>query len=574
MAVRGRIQQDEAPPRTGLRLIGRSIRRHRRDLSLGFPAITSWHLAETSVPVVIGVVVDRGIDGGDASRFVPSLLLVVVTFVVLASSYRFGGRFLARAIETEAHLLRTEVAGHVLHPRGTRTDLLSGEVLSIATSDASLVPPVLRQLAFAVAATTSLIAVAVYLLLVDLVLGLTILIGVPAVVLVIQVATPLVARRTHTQQERTAVATGLATDLVQGLRPLKGIGGEDVAVARYRRSSGAAAQATIGLARSWGYLAGLTSGLSGLLLAAVVLLAGTRALDGHLSLGELIAVVGLTQFLAEPISALGELSAEFARSRASAQRIADFLASPRLVAAGSRDPAGTPPQLSLVGVGSGPLHDIDLRTVDGEVVAVVIEDPSTSDALVELLAGERTVDAGTAELGGAPLADLSIEGRRRTLVVASHHTAVLEGTLRSVVDPGGRLDAARLDAVLAASSASDVVDLHPDGLDRVVRAAGTTLSGGQRQRLVLARALAADPPVLVLQDPTSAVDAVTEQQVAAGLVEMRRRAGRSTLVVTSSPALLRAADRVSHVSGGRVVASGTHEALLENEPAYRAAVLR
>lgn len=560
-------------PGTGLSLIWRGITRHRREVLIGFPLIMAWHLCETLVPVVIGVVIDQGVTGADTSEFVASLGLVVVTFLVLAASYRFGSRFLVRAVEDEGHQLRTEIAGHVLHPRGARTDLLPGEVLSLATSDATLVPSVLHQLAFSVAAVTSLTTVAVYLLIVDLQLGLLILIGVPAVVLTIQVATPLVARRTHAQQERTAEATGLATDLVQGLRPLKGIGGEDVAVARYRLSSGEAARATVGLARSWGYLAGLTTGLSGLLLAAVVLLAGTRALNGDISIGELIAIVGLTQFLAEPIAQLGEVSAAFARSRASAQRIRDFLATDPLVAAGPDAPVGSPPLLSLDGVAGGPLLSLDLATHDGEVLAVVIEDPATSDALVALLSGELGLEAGSARLGDVPLAQLSIEGRRRALLVGSHHTTMLEGTIRSIVDPAGELDPDRLDEVLAASAASDVVDLHPDGLDRAVRAEGSSLSGGQRQRLSLARALARDPEVLVLQDPTSAIDPVTEQHVANGLADLRRHPGRSTLLITSSPALLRAADRVVHVSEGRVTRHGTHEVLLD-EASYRAAVLR
>lgn len=560
-------------PRTGLRLIWRGITRHRREVMLGFPLIVLWHLCETLVPVVIGVVIDQGVSGADTPRFIASLGLVVAVFLVLATSYRFGSRHLVRAIEDEGHRLRTEIAGHVLHPRGARTDLLPGEVLSLATSDATLVPSVLHQLAFSVAAVTSLATVAVYLLVVDLQLGLLILIGVPAVVLTIQVATPLVARRTHVQQERTAEATGLATDLVQGLRPLKGIGGEAVAVQRYRRTSGEAARATVGLARSWGYLAGLTTGLSGILLAAVVLLAGTRALDGDISIGELIAIVGLTQFLAEPIAQLGEVSASFARSRASAGRIRDFLATEPRVAAGPDDPAGAPPLLHLAGATAGPLLGLDLATQDGEVLAVVIEDPATSDALVAVLSGERPVETGDARLGGVPLARLSIEGRRTSLLVAGHHTTMLEGTIRSIVDPGAALDEHRLDEVLRASAASDVVDLHPDGLERAVRAEGSSLSGGQRQRLSLARALARDPQVLVLQDPTSAIDPVTEQQVATGVAHLRRRPGRSTLLITSSPALLRAADRVVHVRDGRAATSGHHEDLLD-DALYRAAVLR
>ncbi|MRJ76699.1 ATP-binding cassette domain-containing protein [Aeromicrobium sp. SMF47] len=564
---------ETSPPSTGLRLIARSLRRHRRRLSLGFSLIMVWQMCETLVPVLIGVIVDRGIAREDGSAFLLSLLGFAVLFAVLSNSYRFGGRLVVRSLEDEAHLLRTEVAGHVLHPRGARTSMLPGETLSVATSDAELVSQVMWQLAFAVSSMASVLVVAVYVLQVDLQLGLMILIGVPAVVILIQVVTPLVARRTHRQQQSTARTSGLAGDLVQGLRPLKGIGGEDAALRRYRASSQAARHDTIGVARSWGYLLGMTTGLSGILLALVTLVAGTLALDGQITLGQLIALVGLTQFLAEPISALGDISAQFAASRASAGRIADFLATPRIVPVGDRVPHGDRPQLRVDAVGDAPLDGLSFATRDGELLAITIDDPTTSDALVHLLAGTAGTATGSVTLGDVPLAELTIESRRENLLVSPHHTEIFEGTLRSAIDPDDDLTPAELDEVLAASAVDDVVALHPDGLDRPVRAGGSSLSGGQRQRVALARALAAAPPLLVLQDPTSAVDGVTEHAIAAGLRDVRGRRGHTTVVITSSPAMLQQADRVLFVQDGRVVAEGPHGQLI-GDPSYREAVLR
>lgn len=532
-----------------------------------------WQMCETLVPVLIGVIIDRGIAQEDGSAFALSLLGLAVLFAVLSNSYRFGGRFIVRSLEDEAHLLRTEVAGHVLHPRGARTSMLPGETLSVATSDAELVSQVMWQLAFAVASMASVLVVAVYVLQVDVQLGLMILVGVPAVVVLIQVVTPLVARRTHRQQQSTASASGLAGDLVQGLRPLKGIGGEDVALTRYRAASQTARRDTIGVARSWGYLLGMTTGLSGVLLALVTLVAGSLALDGEISLGQLVALVGLTQFLAEPITGLGEISAQFAASRASAARIAAFLATPRIVRVGDRVPYGERPQLGIANVSGGPLDGLSFTTRDGEMLAVTIDDPSTSDALVRLLAGADEATTGTITLGGVPLGELTIDSRRKTLLVSPHHTEIFEGTLRSAIDPDGALPVEELDEVLAASAVDDVVALHPDGLDRAVRAGGSSLSGGQRQRVALARALAARPPVLVLQDPTSAVDGVTEHAIAAGLRSVRTRLGGTTVVLTSSPAMLQQADRVLFVRDGRVVAEGPHSQLI-GDPTYREAVLR
>ncbi|MDR6120024.1 putative ABC transport system ATP-binding protein [Aeromicrobium sp. SORGH_AS981] len=558
-------------PATAGALLRRALRRNGRDLGRGYPLLTLWQLSETLVPVVIGLVVDQAVDGGSLGDLAWTLGVLVALFVVLSNGYRFGARYIKQGIEREAHALRVEVAGHVLHPRGARTDRLAGETLSIATSDADLVPMALHQLGYAIASLVAVLVTAAYVLRVDVVLGLLILLGVPAVLVAIQALAPLVARRTARQQESTAAASGLAADLLEGLRPLKGIGGEDVALRRYRAASTRASDDTVAVARSWGYLDGFTTALSGLLLAAVALLAGRRALDGDISLGELIALVGLTQFLAEPLRGLGDVSAQFAASRASAARIVDFLATPRVLAPGGRAPSQDRPELVLDDVAAGPLDGLSLHLRHDELVAVAVDDPAVSDALVALLSGDLDLDSGRARLGDVDLAELSVAGRRRHLLVVSHHGGITEGTLRTTVDPGGQHDDDALAPALAASAADDVVRLHPDGLDRPVRAGGSSLSGGQRQRLALARALATDRPVVVLQDPTSAVDAVTEQAVADGV--RRLRTGRTTLVLTSSPALLRAADRVLVVRGGRVVAEGTHADLLRDAD-YREAVDR
>jgi ABC-type multidrug transport system fused ATPase/permease subunit len=127
-------------------------------------------------------------------------------------------------------------------------------------------------------------------------------------------------------------------------------------------------------------------------------------------------------------------------------------------------------------------------------------------------------------------------------------------------------------AALGIASAGDVLEALPDGLDSEVAERGRSFSGGQRQRLVLARALVADPEVLVLVEPTSAVDAHTEARIADGLAAART--GRATVVCTTSPLLLDRADKVALVAGGRVVAEGTHRNLLDTEPRYRAVVTR
>lgn len=169
----------------------------------------------------------------------------------------------------------------------------------------------------------------------------------------------------------------------------------------------------------------------------------------------------------------------------------------------------------------------------GEFVAVLAGDPRDASAVIDILSG-HVRDAGTVRVGGRRIEDFPHGERHTHLLVEHHNSDLFTGTLESNLD-GGKADDAAIRAALEASSAVDVVNLHPDGLAHPVVERGASLSGGQRQRWTLARALVADPDVLVLHDPTTAVDAVTEQAIADGIRRLRRAAGRTTVVFTSSP---------------------------------------
>lgn len=565
------------PPRTAAALLRRSLRRHRRTLLGCYALITLWLLCEALVPVVIGVIIDRAVATGDLAELATWGGVLVALFSVLSYAYRFGSRLGVGALQLETHLLRVEVSEHVLGADGARTTLLPGETLSLATSDAETIGEFVWQVGYTLAGLLGVVVSAVVLFRIDLLIGIIVLVGVPLVLVLIQVVTPLIARHTSDQQAGIARATGIATDLVKGLRPLKGVGAEDVATARYRTHSAVARDASIRTARSVGYLYGLTATLSGLFLALVAYLAGTRALDGTISIGELIAIVGLTQFLAEPIAGLGQTSAQVASSYASARRVVDFLQTPPLVISGGVVLDDPRPQLALTGVTTGPLHDLDLTSRTGELIGIVVDDTASGDTIIRLARGEILPDdrTGAITLGGHPVDVLTIDSLRSCVVVSPHHVDLFEGTLRSTIDPDERLDDGALGEILAASAASDVVDLHPDGLQQPITSGAATFSGGQRQRIALARALATHASILVLAEPTSAVDAMTEQRIADGIRALRHPAasGLTTIVITSSPAILAAADRVVMIAGGSVVAEGTHHDLTDRDD-YRQAVLR
>ncbi|MET7400488.1 ABC transporter ATP-binding protein [Dactylosporangium sp. NPDC005572] len=553
---------------TGPGILRTALRRNRRRLGAGTLLICAHQLCEAAVPILIGVGIDRAVAPGDSVALVVWVAALGLLFTLLTMAYRFGARQLMQAIADEAYVLRDELAAKILDPRGIRTELRAGELLTVASTDADNVSYLLDYVPRIAGALTATVVSGVVLVAVDWRLGVAVLVGTPVVLAGLQFAAPRIARRVEAQQELAGRAAALATDLVTGIRPLKGVGAERAAARRYRSVSQASLHASLRAARTQGTYLAASTAASGLLACGVAVLAGWFALTGRITVGELIAVIGLAQFLMEPLGLLAIIPSWVAEARGSAERVALVLGAEPVLPAGATR-TGRPLNLEIDALRHGSLDGLDLTIKHGEFVGVAVYRPGDADALMQVLAGRAAPGEydGQVRLGGVPLHDLDLAHARTTLLVEPHNTDLFAGTVAGNLDPGSVADDDALDAAVRAAAADEVVAAH-----HAVDERGVGLSGGQRQRLALARALLARPPVLVLHDPTTAVDAVTEQSIARGVRALR--SGLTTLVVTSSPALLAVADRVVVVDAGQATAEGTHETLGAADATYRAAVLR
>ncbi len=557
----------------GRHVLRGAVRGQRRDVALGALLGMGHQTGEALVPVVIGLAIDEGVVDGDGGGLLMWLGVLAVVYVGLSYSFRFGARAGERASVTAAHHLRTALVERVLAPEGGASEgRLPGELANTATEDAKRVGAVAMALIVGIAAATGLAVGAIVLLRMSIPLGLLVLLGTPLLLWLVHLLSKPLERRSETEQERAARASGVAADLVAGLRVLKGIGAEPAAVARYRRISQDSLTATLRAARAEAWQNGVVTMLTGSFLALVALVGGRLAARGDIGLGELVSAVALALFLIGPLSEFSWVYAELAQGRASAARIAEILEAEHAV----RAPADAPTlervegRLRLRGVAYDSLRAVDLEISPGETVGVVTVDPADATALLRILARHADPDEGTVELDGTNLSALRLAELRAAVLVAEHDADLFEGSVRDNITAAAGPDAP-VDAAVAASGTDEVVRTLPDGAHTEVTARGRSLSGGQRQRIALARALTADAPVLVLHEPTTAVDAVTEARMAAGLKELR--AGRTTLLVTNSPAQLAVTDRVVLLDRGTVAASDAHQRLVHQHGTYRAAVL-
>jgi ABC-type multidrug transport system fused ATPase/permease subunit len=528
----------------------------KRRIAFGALWSSLWMISLAVTPYLISQAIDRGLRPRHAGPlitwagaiFVVGLANAVLgilrhrtmTKIRLDGGLRTADLVMAHAVELGAALPRRVTAG---------------EVVTIGISDVWLVA---RALTVTGPGVGAIVAYAVVLTLLARVSGTIALVTAGGVVVLGIMLGPLMSRLNTAggdyRERQGRLATRLV-DVLGGLRILNGLGGKDTHLRRYTAESDAvrAEGYRVGGALSW--ITALGDGLPTIFLAAVTWLAARLTVRGDLTVGELVAVYGYVATLVVPTWMFIFSAGDVSRGVVAARRIITFLRLPL-------EPPGDGPAPD----GPAVLRDPESGVVaePGRLTVLASARPEDTAVIIERLGryGETAATWGPYEIAG-----VAKPAVRERILVADHEADLFAGTLREVV--AGRMTAGdeAVGRAIRAAVATDVA-----GLDHHIERDGRNLSGGQRQRVRLARALLADPEMLLAAEPTSAVDAHTEAAIAERLTAAR--AGRGTVLATTSPVLLDRADVVHYLVDGRVEASGTHCELLEREPGYRELVNR
>ncbi|RRO89446.1 ABC transporter ATP-binding protein [Corynebacterium bovis] len=557
-----------AAARAGDALLRAILRRHRAVIAGTTLLLCVYQVAEASVALVLGVLADHVLPSGDVRRLVGGVVLLGIVIAVVSASWRTAFRILQSRNADQVHRMRAELAarviGHVDPPGGVREgDIPHGELPTVVGEDVVQTSDVIEVVPVSLSAAVGVVFCAAALAVVDLPLGLGVIGATVVVLVVLHLLSTAVTRRGEDQQRLLAEATSRLTDILRGLRPVAGVSGQRPAYDGYVDLSRRARDQAERLSRVTGGYEGVSTAAGVLLVATVGVAAGYRAVGGQITVGDLVTVVALSQFIAEPLRTLSRMPRYLGHARASARRVVRVR---RAAAArpGRPVPEATAGVPALTVTGGGPEVGVD----DGLLSAVTCP-PERAAAIVEALVAGGAVGAGSGVDAGAagdagdvvdvcvrgvPVGALDLGDVRARVLAEPRHPTVFAGSVREALGAAGGArgpavpnadggDGVRaVVALLAALGLGELGTRMDDVLSLQLRDGAANLSGGQRQRLALARSLVADREILVLVDPVSAVDSMTGVTVARTVRDLRK--GRTTVVLAAGPAFRSVADRV------------------------------
>lgn len=566
----------------GWRLLRESLWEQRRGLAAGVAIGLMWALGKVSVPQLTKLGIDRGIDGRGSLGFWAGL---VVAAGVVAGIFTGWRRWLAfresRWIETR---LRERIFDHIVRLHVGFHDMTqTGQLMSRAASDLQQVQAFVVMIPITLSNLAMVIAVVVLLLESQPTLALVALLPLPFV----SVLANRFSRQIHpavlaVQQEQAELAS-VVEESVSGIRVIKGFGAEGVQGAKVRQEADDIRAVSMEAARIRSKFLPALDLLPSLGLVAVLGIGGHRVMAGDMSVGDLVKFNAYITMLIWPLRNLAMTVALAQRASVALTRVQEVLLTRNEIV----DPANPQPlarvdstrtalgrvrfervSFTFPGRDEPVIRDFDLSIEPGSAVAIVGATGSGKTTLVRLLARFYDVDSGSISIDDTDIRHLRLEDLRRAVGIVFEETFLFNDTVSANI-AFARPDADRADIESAArlAGAHEFVQSLPMGYDTVIGERGFSLSGGQRQRIAIARAILADPRVLVLDDATSAVDPSKEHEIRDAMATVM--SGRTTLVIAHRAGTIALAHRVVLVDEGGVAADGTHEDLMRTSERYR-----
>ncbi|MEM8706380.1 MAG: ABC transporter ATP-binding protein [Actinomycetota bacterium] len=547
-------------------LIGWLLREQKRWIAIGITSGIVWMAGYAAAPIAVGAAVDDLIEDPSTRRAAWWALAVVGVYAVGALAGAVRHRSAVGLYATSRWMVEQKISERMLDRRGG-VDRPSAEVLSVSVGDAGKIGAIADLTNRGSGAVVTLVVVAVWLLSTSVTLGLLVLISVPLAGLVVSPFLRSYDQRSTEERRQLADASAVAADGVTGLRIVQGLGGSGEIRRWFRERSEGMRVAALSLVRLDAVMFSVMAMLPTLTLIPILIVGGGQAIDGDISPGTLVTVIGLAQFLSTPIFTLTEVAQVLTAGRASARRANAVLDLPEAVT----DPEGAHPPLigsgiELVGVSGGGLEEVSFEAADGELVGVACSRDADALAIADLLARRTDPDTGTVRVGGVDLRELPLDQLHTVVAVGDTERPWLRADtlLDNLRIARPDLDEPDATAALHTAAADDVLRRR-DPLATEIGERGLRLSGGQRQRVAIARSLVARPRAVVLVEPTSALDAATENLLIERLTDHR---DTTTVTLSTSPAVLAACDRVVFVVDGAVTAARPHHELDGSDPVY------